>query len=507
MPESIHLIREDNIRVRLENTCGVEATLFARPEVPIQDAAVAELGSLLETQRTVERLAEMDQGFFGDERAQLVRVAVTPDFHKGSGIPIGTVIATRGFVIPQAIGNDVNCGMRLHTTGYTAEQVRSNLDALETKLRHLFFQGGRDLPMTSAQRESLFRDGLPGLFESLDAGPRDGLWAFARQLKLDHMLQRVDRAGRLPATAIPGLEDFVAQTRDGQIGSIGGGNHFVELQVIERIFDGTTAHPWGLSVGQVVIMVHAGSVMIGHLCGTRYRRIVKEIYPDGAQRPDNGICLLPNGGEHAATVASFRDSLHNAANVAFGNRMCLAVMALKGLEDVCGPAESELLYDSPHNLVWEELLDGEPVWVHRKGACRARGLAEMADTEFAYYGEPVLIPGSMGASSFILAGMGNAEALWSASHGAGRRMSRGKALKHSDEEFQRFLEEFRVVIPVDLRSTEMKQRPDIAEQRLAELKKEAPFAYKGIGDVIRTVQEAGMARPVAEVRPLMTLKG
>src|SRR5262249_7423110 len=152
-------------------------------------------------------------------------------------------------------------------------------------------------------------------------------------------------------------------------------------------------------------------------------------------------------------------------------------------------------------------VDGEEVVIHRKGACPARGLDAMEGTPFAYYGEPVLIPGSMGASSFVLAGQGSTDSLFSASHGAGRTLSRGDALKGHDEEFGRFLERFRVVTPVDLRRQDVQQRREILEKKLDEIKQEAPFAYKGIGPVVETLTDAGIARPVAELTPLMTVKG
>jgi len=131
----------------------------------------------------------------------------------------------------------------------------------------------------------------------------------------------------------------------------------------------------------------------------------------------------------------------------------------------------------------------------------------MAETPFAYYGEPVLVPGSMGASSFVLAGQGQAAALSSASHGAGRSLSRGDALQGYEEEFQRFLARFRVVTPVDLRRPEIKLRRDIVEKKLDEIRQEAPYAYKGIGPIIQTLTDAAIARPVAELTPLLTIKG
>ena len=131
----------------------------------------------------------------------------------------------------------------------------------------------------------------------------------------------------------------------------------------------------------------------------------------------------------------------------------------------------------------------------------------MSNTPFAYYGEPVLVPGSMGASSYILAGNGFAGTLSSAAHGAGRALSRGKAMKGFEREFEKFLQEFRIVTPVDLKRQDIKRRKEIVTKKLAELKQESPFAYKGIGPVIETIAGAGIARPVAELKPLMTIKG
>lgn len=254
-------------------------------------------------------------------------------------------------------------------------------------------------------------------------------------------------------------------------------------------------------------MVHTGSVSIGHFCGEVYREQVRKMYPAQLRHPENGVFLLPTGESQRATVALFWDTLNNAANFAFANRMFLAVMALDSLRKVAGDVGSELLYDAPHNLLWREKRDGAEVVVHRKGACPARGFEAMAGTPFAYQGEPVLVPGSMGASSYILVGQGQDEALSSASHGAGRALSRGEAMRGHDAEFEQFLKAFRVVTPVDLRSPALRQRRDILTAKLDQLKQEAPFAFKGIGPVVETLAEAGIARPVAELVPLLTVKG
>jgi tRNA-splicing ligase RtcB len=257
----------------------------------------------------------------------------------------------------------------------------------------------------------------------------------------------------------------------------------------------------------ITVMVHSGSLSIGHHCGSRFRDVLRKIYPQNLRYPENGVFLLPQGERHRAALDLFWDAMSNAANFAFANRMFLALMAMQSLFDTCGEFETSLLYDAPHNLVWKDQMDGEDIFLHRKGACPARGFEQMEGTPFAYYGEPVLVPGSMGASSFILAGRGNAQSLWSASHGAGRALSRGDALHGHEAEFRAFMERFRVVTPVDLRRPDIAMRRDIVDKKLEDIKKEAPYAYKGIGAIVDTLTEAQIAVPVAELTPLMTVKG
>jgi tRNA-splicing ligase RtcB len=510
MPSDPRLTRLDETRLRVNNPYGIETTLFANEQVPVESAAVTELVELLALQDTVSQVAEAAPDSF-DAPPEVVRVAVTPDFHKARGVPVGTVLATRGFVVPQAIGNDINCGMRLHTTTLKADDVAANADELETAFRHIFFEGGRNIPMTRSQRQAMLTGGLEGLLDATPAELTEGLWPLVREI-VGGELDRVERRGSLPASRVFGLSDYMGPddrlSRDSQIGSIGGGNHFVEIQKVEKVLDGTVAHAWGLRPGAVTVMVHTGSVGVGHLCGGHYRDVVRQIHPPTLKHPANGIFVLPEGDRHRDHAELFWDALHNAANFAFANRMFLAVMALAGLRRVLGDGVGfELVYDAPHNFLWKEEVGGEELVVHRKGATPARGFEAMAGTPFEYYGEPVLVPGSMGASSFVLVGQGNAEALASASHGAGRVLSRGEAMRGFDAEFERFMREFRVVTPTDLRRPDVRMRPDILGKKLEEIKQEAPFAYKGIGPVVSTLTAAGIARPVVELSPIMTVKG
>jgi tRNA-splicing ligase RtcB len=504
------LNRIDATRMKVLNNFGIDTTLFAADDVPVEAAAVTELLQMMQLKETVERIAEIDPASFEHDPV-IERIAVTPDFHKAAGIPVGTVLATRGFVVPRAIGNDINCGMRVHVTSLRADEVVEKLDELETACRRIYFEGGRNIPMSRSQREAMFMNGLLGLLDATPKTLNEGQWSLFHEADLEHDLARVEQCGSLPAKQVFGLNDFMGPTdrlsRDSQIGSIGGGNHFVEIQRVERILDGPTAHAWGLKLGLVTVMVHTGSVAIGHLCGSYYRDVVRKIYPASLKHPENGIFILPQGERHREQASLFWDAMYNAANFAFANRLFLGLMALSSLREVHGELAFPLLYDAPHNFLWRDRQEGEDLFIHRKGACPARNALALPDTPFQYHGEPVFVPGSMGANSFILVGQGNAEALWSASHGAGRSLSRGEAARGHEDEFRRFMETFRVVTPVDFRRPDIQMRRDILDKKLEDIKQEAPYAYKGIGPIVETLSRSGIARPVAELSPLMTIKG
>ena len=494
--------RLDDTRLVVKGLIHPETTIFANKDVLVESSAVDELLQVLELDETVEQLKERK---ILPASAELLKVVVTPDVHKGSGIPIGTVLATRGFVVPAAIGNDIGCGMRLHTTDWKADEVLSKLDELEKGFRHAYFEGGRNIPMTRAQREALFKHGLAGLRTNVPQTQQDGLWWLFHQHASD--INHVEQCGSYQASRTCGLDDFLGPeelTRDSQIGSIGGGNHFVEVQRVERILDNELAYRWDLRVGQVTLMVHSGSVAIGHLCAEQYATIPRSLYPKDLKHPHNKLFVIPCTDP---AYNLFLDCLHNATNFAFANRMFLALMAFDVLNTTLGERRSLLLYDTPHNFM---RIDKNLPLIHRKGACPARNYSVAGPGSGlgqSLLGEPVLVPGSMGSSSYVLVGLGNPEALWSASHGAGRRLSRGEALKGNNAEFEKFMRTFRVVTPVDFNRQDLRQRPDIIARKLEDIKTEAPYAYKNVEAVVATLNEAGIAKPVAELKPIMTIKG
>lgn len=494
----------------LQNVYGIPVNIFANEQVKVEQTAVDELSSLLDLQATLEQIQAIDADFFAIS-PQLQQVSITPDFHKGRGIPIGTTMKTKGFIAPQAIGKDVNCGMRLLLTDFSETSIRGILPDLMKKIRHIYFQGGRQIPITPNQKEGLLRHGLIGLLENYKATENDGLWKYYNAQQQEADLDYVMDMGSMGTDGIfEGLENYMKATYtsyDSQIGSIGGGNHFVEVQRVEKIHDGAIAHQWGIKEGMISIMIHTGSVSVGYPTASYFVDILKDLYPRHLRYPANGIFPLPYSERYQHYWDKFWMALKNAANFAFGNRMFLGLMMQRALTEHLGDFDCQLLYDSGHNMLWEEEIDGETCFIHRKGACSARAARELQNTPFAWTGEPVLIPGSMGASSFILAGKGKAESLSSTSHGAGRSLSRGKSLKVDDAKFEKFMQEFNIITPIDPMSHEVRNRQDILQKWKDEIKKEAPFAFKDIGPVIDTQVDSGMAEVVAELRPIFTVKG
>ena len=265
------LTRVSPFELQLKNEWDVPVSFFANDEINLEKQAVDELIDVISVQETVLRLQKEAPDFFADKNANLEKVVLTPDFHKGSGIPIGTVMATRGFILPQAVGNDVNCGMRFEATSFQYEEVINNLDTIEVNLRNIFFGGGRDIPMTKSQRQSLLQYGLQGLFDtSADVLDR-GIWQSLSIAKEEKQLGKMHGRGVYEAKGIFGLEDYLKRsdgaTHDPVIGNVGGGNHFAEVQYVKKILNPQAAYDWGIKEGQVVMMIHSGSLGLGHSTG------------------------------------------------------------------------------------------------------------------------------------------------------------------------------------------------------------------------------------------------
>ncbi|NTF44678.1 RtcB family protein [Rhizobium rhizogenes] len=430
------------------------------------------------------------------KRASLRAVVTTPDFHPGKPVPVGVVADLEGAVLPHMIGSDIGCGMRMIVLeDVTADQLSTPL--LDHHLRHLFFEGGRDIALTGLDRHAILREGLPGLLDNLQRTSK-GLLSKLDLSRRWADLERHSDNGVFSCDDIdPDFADYAQiddhHRRDAILGTIGGGNHFVELGYVDHVADGTFARAAGLKSGSVVLVVHSGSLDFGQRVGTAtkerarakarvgedWRVLSMEMQSDLYRRYMNG---------HA-----------NAVNAAFANRFFIGLAAVEAVARALGrEVEHRLVYDAPHNTVWES---GDIVR-HRKGACPARGSGAMASSPYEWHGEPVILPGSMGDGTWLLAGCGSTDFLESAAHGAGRKLSRQEARSKTN-----ISAGLRVIGPVDPQSPTLRGRQDIVAEIQARLKEEAPAAYKPIDSVVRPMAEAGMVTKVAKITPMITVKG
>jgi len=251
-------------------------------------------------------------------------------------------------------------------------------------------------------------------------------------------------------------------------------------------------------------MVHSGSLSLGHQANASGMDQARAAWPVGLPAPGNGIIPMLLDERSEAARRRYLDAFGNAANFAVGNRFFLSLMLRAGLAAECGDLAADLVYDAPHNLLWQERTIGV---VHRKGATPAGGYAETAGGPYAMWGEPVIVPGSMGAASYVLRGHGNPRSLASACHGAGRRVPRGAASRAGEAELDAFLEEFRVVTPLDHRDPKVTRRADVMAAWRRDVKQEAPWVYKTSARSCPASGNAEVADPVVELRPLLTVKG
>ena len=464
--EGLHVEREDRVyRVRLRDDPDAPAGEVLLPDdFPVEAKALKQLAGL----------AAVRHPSGGAVR----HVCASPDFHPGdAGVAIGSILETEGIVIPAAVGTDITCGMRLHVVDLPAERLLARRDALVERLKGDYFFSTRDLPLTAEAMRALFREGLVGWIEAVRERPL-GQLARADLAQIEAELARVHLGGALDGDPRWAPEDLVPTegvVRDGGLATIGGGNHFVELQVVEEVVDRARAHAWGVRAGQVAFMIHSGSRGVGKHVGALWRDRARAMWPKGQRFPEEGLFSL-SLGDHPEAVAGYLEAEATAANYGFLNRLLLAELMRQRLRELFGEVAAPLVYDLPHNITLP--VEGAARrWITRKGACPAG--AE----------QPVIIPGSMGAPSYLLVGRGAAQLHASASHGAGRATSRFDMGRRGREERDLGLEGVDCIT--------------LREERRIE---EAPAAYKPIGPVIACQVEAGLVDVVARLRPLMTFK-
>jgi tRNA-splicing ligase RtcB len=412
-----------------------------------------------------------------------------PDIHQGYGFPVGGVAATElpdGVVSPGGVGYDINCGVRLLALPLSEAELGARRRALVHEL-------SRAIPAGTGKHGRLSLS-----HPELDAVLRDGPLALvSRGIGSEDDLEHTESRGRLPG-ADPATVSARAHERGaGQLGTAGAGNHFVELQRVEHVFDEVTAGAFGLAEGQLTVLVHSGSRGLGHQVCTDYVRAMDSTYARyGIVLPDRQLACAPasspEGTAYLAAMAA-------AANFAFANRHAIADAVRRAVASILGPAvaaSTRQVYDVAHNIAKVERHGGRDVLVHRKGATRAfpAGSPEIP-AEYRAVGQPVFIPGSMGTASFVLAGEpGSMERSFGTTcHGAGRAMSRTRARSRiGGDELRRQLEAQGIVVRCP------------SNKGLAE---EAPFAYKDVERVVDVVERAGLARRVARLAPIGVVKG
>jgi tRNA-splicing ligase RtcB (3'-phosphate/5'-hydroxy nucleic acid ligase) len=415
---------------------------------------------------------------------------VMPDAHQGYGFPIGGVAAfdlEEGIISPGGVGYDINCGVRLLRTDFTEADVT-------LKRRELLTEIVKDVPA------GVGKGGVTRLTQNVlkDVLARGAEWAVANGYGTSDDLATTEERGRMKDASWDDVSARAMERGIPQLGTLGSGNHFLEFQKVDRVFDARTAAAFGLGAeGQVLVMIHCGSRGLGHQVASDYIQSMENAF---------GVRNLPDRELVHAPVKSplgrrYYRSMCAAANYAFANRQMIAHWVRDVFKRVLGTSEGmRQVYDVCHNVA---KIETHPVGgvekelcVHRKGATRSfgPGRAELPEA-YRAVGQPVIIPGSMGTASYILVGTAEAEDLSfsSTAHGAGRVMSRQEALRRFRGE--RIRDEL-AARGIELQSTSWK---GVAE--------EAAAAYKDVDEVVRVSDEVGLGRIVARVVPIGVMKG
>ncbi|HKS23032.1 MAG TPA: RtcB family protein [Thermoanaerobaculia bacterium] len=391
-----------------------------------------------------------------------------PDVHEGYGFPIGGVAAVDaddGVISPGGIGYDINCGVRMLRTRKTLAEVKPELRKIAHSIAREIPSGvgrGGPLKLKGGDLDRILADGAKRAVEI----------GYGEAADLD----RIESGGRIPGADPDKVSSDAKQRGHDQLGTIGSGNHFVEIDVIDTVYDDEEAARLGIAHGSIVVQIHTGSRGLGHQVATDFiRRMMQAMPRYGIHLPDRELACAPIQSPEGE---SYLAAMSAAANFAFANRQIITAGIRRAW-----PEPIEIVYDVAHNIAKVEEHDGRRLVVHRKGATRA------------FPGQPVLIPGSMGTASYLLAGLPGAmdQSFGSSCHGAGRLMSRTQAKKQIDgHELRQRLE--RMGIVAEAASTKG-------------LVEEAPEAYKDVDAVVGVVAQAGIAKKVARLVPVAVVKG
>jgi tRNA-splicing ligase RtcB len=416
-----------------------------------------------------------------------------PDMHQGYGPPIGGVAAMDiqdGVVSPGAVGYDINCGVRLLRSNLTADQVKPMMgeimDAVYNGVPSGVGRGG-DVQLSGKDMDDVLE--------------RGSAWAVGKGFGTREDLEHTEEKGALAGATASVVSRKAKERGRNQLGTLGAGNHFIELGEVTETYDEKVAQQFGVFPGQLVVWVHSGSRGLGHqVCSDYVNRLQSAVAKYGIRLPDRELVCAPvtspEGQEYMAAMAC-------AANYAWANRQLLMHRVRCILDDLLAPCfksrNFQLVYDVAHNIakVEEFIINGLPtkVVVHRKGATRSFGPGRRElPADYRAVGQPVLVPGDMGTASYLLVGTAEAaeKSFASSCHGAGRVMSRHAVMRQvRGEDVQRTLAEQGITVRGPWKG----------------LAEEAPQAYKDIDRVVSVVHKAGLARKVARTVPLGVIKG
>ncbi len=400
-----------------------------------------------------------------------------PDIHEGYGMAVGGVAAfnfEEGIISPGAVGYDINCGIRVLKSNVFYDEVKDRIPELTASLYREIPSGvgrGGLLRFNRKELDLILSEGVKGMAEMGYANKED--------------VENCESNGQLgEAEPAKVSEKAKARGRD-QLGTLGAGNHFIEVQKVDKIFDEALAKKFNLFESQVVIMIHCGSRGLGHQVATDYiREMLRAVHKYGIYLPDRQLACAP---VYSPEGKNYFSAMSAAANFAWANRQMITWKVREVWRKMFNLQQAtnnlQLIYDVAHNIAKVEEYDGRKLVVHRKGATRA------------FPGQPVLIPGSMGTESYILGGSENSlvKSFGSCCHGAGRTMSRSEARKKvSGPGLKRELENLGI---------------SVQSGSIAGLSEESPVAYKNVCEVVKTVQEIGLASGVARLKPLGVVKG
>lgn len=413
-----------------------------------------------------------------------------PDMHWGYGFPIGGVAAfdaQHGIISPGGVGYDINCGVRLAVIPLPFKSL--NLETKKRLLSHVFHQ----IPSGVGHQRKDYKLTDNDYAQIAKKGAR---WSVEHGYGYRNDLEHTESHGLIEGADLDAVSQEAKERGRGQLGTIGSGNHFVEIGEIDQIYFPDIAAAWGVEQGGTYVLIHSGSRGFGHqVCQDTLNEFVKKGFDQGL--PDKQLVYAPINSPEGLRYFS---AMATAANFAFNNRQQILHAVRCVFKDVLNlnPEEIRLIYDVCHNIAKFEthLVDGKErqVCVHRKGATRAfgKGAKELSPL-FQSTGQPVLVPGDMGRASHLMVGLGNARTWCSSCHGAGRAKSRHQSSRA-----------WRGRDPIEhMQSSGV----EVMAASMKTIVEEMPDAYKNVDDVVAAVQEAGLANMVARLRPSMVIKG